>query len=332
MLDSTEMRILLTGASGLLGTRLTHRLLSAGCKVTLADVAPSEEHSAHWQRCDVRDVPVIQRLCRDKDLVIHLAGIHADGIQPATLYREVNSLGTLNVCEAAAAAGVERLIYLSSTEVYGLQRGAVSEDSPLRPADAHAKSIREAEQMCNRWRVQDREKRRLAIIRSAPLFGPGTRGNVYHLIREVARGHFWMIGGGKNRKSLAYIDNLAEFIAHLVKHDFENSVINYADKPDLDMAQVVDCIRDTLGITTRVWHVPYLLALIGSTALDVHGWLTRKKHGITRERVVKFALETRFNADRVHATGFQAPFTIEEGLQRTVCADFETTIRMRETA
>jgi nucleoside-diphosphate-sugar epimerase len=274
---------------------------------------------------------VIQRLCRDKDCVIHLAGVHADDLKPATLYREINTLGTLNVCDAAAAAGVERLIYLSSTEVYGLQRGEVTEDSPLRPVGPHARSIREAEQMCNRWRMQDRERRRLLTVRSAPLFGEGTRGNVYHLIREVARGHFWMIGGGKNRKSLAYIENLAEFLAHMVKQGFETRVINYADKPDLDMAQVVDVIRETMGLGSRVRHIPYLLAWLGATGLDLYACLVRKKFGITRERVVKFGLETRFSAQRVHATGFKAPFTIEEGLQRTVEADFQTTLlRKRE--
>lgn len=71
------------------------------------------------------------------------------------------------------------------------------------------------------------------------VFGEQNRGNVYNLLRQIASGKFIMIGSGQNRKSMAYVENVAAFIEHALGFGPGVHIYNYIDKPDFDMNTLV---------------------------------------------------------------------------------------------
>ncbi len=85
------------------------------------------------------------------------------------------------------------------------------------------------------------------IVRPTVVFGEQNRGNVYNLLRQIASGKFMMIGDGTNRKSMAYVENVAAFLEYSL--GFENGVhiYNYIDKPDFDMNTLVSKVNKALG-------------------------------------------------------------------------------------
>ena len=104
------------------------------------------------------------------------------------------------------------------------------------------------------------ENRNLTIIEFRPtaVFGPGNRGNVYNLMRQISRRRFVMIGTGDYVKSLAYVSSLADFICRQVSMQNGYKLYNFVDHPQLRMVEVVEIIHKALGLKFN--HVRLRLA------------------------------------------------------------------------
>jgi UDP-glucose 4-epimerase len=154
------MRIVITGGNGQLGQTLAPLLAKHGHDVTIVDQSPSE--SAHPTIItDIRNVDAMRRAVDGQDVVIHAAALH--GIHMGTVserhFIEVGVLGTHNVLEAARAAQVRKVIYISSTSVYGISSTQprskaiyVDEDTPLCPIDINDMCKVMGEQLCHYYR------------------------------------------------------------------------------------------------------------------------------------------------------------------------------------
>ena len=94
------------------------------------------------------------------------------------------------------------------------------------------------------------------------VFGPDNRGNVYTLLEQIARGRAVVVGDGRNRKSMAYVENVAGVLVHALTFGPGVHVFNYADKPDLDMNELTALARAALGDRrARTFRIPYVLGL-----------------------------------------------------------------------
>ena len=136
-------------------------------------------------------------------------------------------------------------------------------------------------------------------------------------------GKFIMIGDGKNIKSMAYVGNVVSFIK--VKSEIPvtgYNVYNYVDKPDFTMSTLVESIEKTLGRSIPSISIPKWLGYLGGFGFDMLAFIARKKLSISSVRVKKFVATTQFDATKVHSSGFKAPFTLEEGLDRTLDYEF----------
>ena len=132
-----------------------------------------------------------------------------------------------------------------------------------------------------------------------------------------------MIGKGQNRKSMAYVGNVVAFIKHRLDLREEGyHVFNYIDKPDLTMTSLLEVIEQSLSKRIPSIRVPIWLGYLGGYGFDLLAFLTRRKLAISSVRVKKFVATTQFDATKVHSSGFQAPFTLEEGLDRTLNYEF----------
>ena len=271
---------------------------------------------------DIRNSDSIKNMY-GKETVVLLAAEHRDDVSPVSLYYEVNVQGTRNVLEAMDKANVKNIIFTSSVAIYGLNKQNPDEQHPADPFNHYGKSKWQAEEILREWYNKDPNNRSLTIIRPTVIFGERNRGNVYNLLNQIASNHFLMVGKGANYKSMAYVGNVAAFI----KYQLENlkpgyRVYNYIDKPDMDMNDLVSVVEKSLNKKIPNIHFPYWLGMLGGYGFDILSKITGKKLAISSVRIKKFCATTRFDATKAHNCGFKAPYTLEEGLQRTLHYEF----------
>lgn len=314
------MQITVLGGSGFIGTRLVGALLDAGHTVRIFDKAPSAAYPALATPGDVRDAQAVAQALQGCDCAIDLAAEHRDDVRPATLYFDVNVGGARNIVRAAEAGGVRRIVFLSSVAVYGLDQPLADEAAPLRPCTDYGRSKAEAEAVYSDWVAAAPDMRSLLLVRPTVVFGEGNRGNVFTLIEQLRRGRFAMVGDGANRKSIAYVGNLVDFLLTQLGTAPGVSVCNYADKPDPTMHDLVAALAALLPDRRPVPHVPRALALAGGALFDLLAQLRGRSLPISRARIRKFCADTTVATPALERAGFRPRVGLEDALRRTVAS------------
>lgn len=315
------MKITVIGGSGFVGTRLIE-LLRREHAVKNIDKRSSHFHNDLTVIADVRDRDAIARQLPGSDVVVLLAAEHRDDVSPVSLYYDVNVGGIQNVLAAMEASGVKRIVFTSSVAVYGLNKKNPDENHPADPFNHYGKSKWQAEQVLQQWYGAHPDWN-IDILRPTVIFGERNRGNVYNLLRQISGGKFLMVGRGGNKKSMAYVGNIVSFIRHLIESRTSGyEVFNYVDKPDFDMNELVAHVGRVLDRHIPAVHVPYWLGMCGGYCFDLLAGAMRKKMSVSSVRVKKFCATTEFDASKAHGCGFRAPYTLGEGLERTLRFEF----------
>ena len=311
----------LIGGSGFIGTRMAERLELLGKSFVLLDKAPSTRFPEAHRFADVRDVDSL-RGAMTGGAVVNLAAEHRDDVQPLSLYGAVNVEGARNVCEVAVEKGVDTIVFTSTVALYGFAPPDTDENGAINPFNEYGRTKWEAEQVYRQWYEADSANRTLVIVRPTVVFGEQNRGNVYNLLRQIASGRFVMVGSGRNRKSMAYVENIAAFLEYSLSFAPDLYVYNYVDKPDFDMNALVATVRESLGTAKGVGvRLPYPLGLAAGFAFDLAARATKRTFAISSIRVRKFCATTQF-ATSIAKTGFVAPVSLELGLRRTLKHEF----------
>lgn len=317
------MRIGIIGGSGFIGTRLLEELKDTQYELLNLDKAPSKHFPEITQIADVRHPKELLEQLRGVDVVILLAAEHRDDVSPTSLYYDVNVVGTQNVLLAMNSLGIKRIIFTSSVAIYGIDKpNAPNEEDPADPFNHYGKSKWQAEQVLHSWQ-QEEEERSALIIRPTVVFGEDNRGNVYNLLRQIYSGRFLMIGAGTNKKSMAYVGNLVAFIKHVIVRGWSGyEVYNYADKPDLNMNELVGLVYQFRKKTPPKMRIPYQVGMLAGYGFDALASLTRRSLPISSVRIKKFCAKTDFRADRLGKTNFQRPYSLETALMQTLKSEF----------
>ena len=311
---------LIIGGSGFVGSKLMTELTAKKCYNI--DKNPSSYFDNITTNGDIRNLDEI-KISKITESVVLLAAEHRDDVSPSSLYYDVNVAGTKNVLDKMDEVGVKHLIFTSSVAIYGLDKKNPDENHPVDPFNHYGKSKWEAEQVIKEWYDKDPKGKSITIIRPTVIFGEQNRGNVYNLLKQIASGKFLMIGKGQNKKSMAYVGNVVAFIKHRLELAEEGyHVFNYVDKPDLTMTSLLKVIEKSLNKKIPSIRVPVWLGFLGGYGFDFLAFITLKKLAISSVRVKKFVATTQFDASKVHSSGFKAPFTLEEGLDRTLNYEF----------
>ena len=313
--------LLILGGSGFIGTRLAELLGREGYSVRIGDIRQSAALPDLWTRCDVLDSKLLGETVHGAGVIVNLAAEHRDDVRPLSRYHEVNVDGAARVCDAARAGGIQKIVFTSSVAVYGFQPRPVDENGPFHPFNAYGKTKLESEEVYRAWAAED-SARTLVIVRPTVVFGEGNRGNVYNLLHQVASGKFLMVGSGKNVKSMAYVGNVAAFLAHVLSLGPGVHTFNYVDGPDMNTRDLVAHIRNCLGKTGDGPRIPKMLAMAGGHMLDLVARVSGRTFPVSAIRVRKFCESTQFQAARAHQTGFVPPYTLREGLARTIHYEF----------
>lgn len=314
-------RIVIMGGSGFIGTRLAELLCRNGRSVRIADVCKSSAFPELWVPCDIRDAAAVGDAIRGCSAIINLAAEHRDNVRPLSRYYETNVEGARQLCLAARERGIQKIVFTSSVAVYGFQNNAVDEAGPFVPFNAYGETKLQAEAVYREWASEDKS-RSLIVVRPTVVFGEGNRGNVYNLMQQIASGRFLMVGSGENVKSMAYVGNVAAFLVHVLTMGPGERIFNYVDGPDMNTRDLVRHLRASLGLSPSIPKIPKPVALAGGFMLDLVARLSGRTFPISAVRVRKFCESTQFRAVRAMESGFVPPFSLGEGLERTIRFDF----------
>lgn len=306
-MELQDRRVLVTGGAGFVGSNLVKRLLALGARVTVLDdlftgrLENLPASGFDFVEGSVCDMAVVERLCRANDLVIHAAArnIVVSTKNPREDF-ETNIGGTLNVLLAARAQRVQRVVYTSSTSVYGNPRYLpINEDDRLSLLTPYAVSKLGGENYCMAF--YESYGLRTAAVRYSNIFGPGQDpGNPYcgvvaKFIEALFAGQPPVIhGDGNQTRDFTYVDDaVAATLLALTSDRAIGEVFNVGT-----------------GVETRVNELA--AALIRIVGVDVTPQRTdRRDVDNIRRRVVNIEKTRR-------ALRWVPEVTLEEGLRRTV--------------
>lgn len=312
------------GIRDLISTRLIDLLRNESEKYEMknVDIQPSHFFQGITVTGDVRNQDDLDNQIAGSDIVILLAAQHRDDVDPVSLYYDVNVGGMEKTLKAMEKNGCKRIIFFSYVAVYGLNKVNPKEDHPSDPFNHYGKSKWQAEQVLQEW-YKSHADWNIDIIRPTVIFGERNRGNVYNLLRQISGGKFLMVGNGMNKKSMAHVGNIVAFVKYLIDEVKTGyNVFNYVDKPDFNMNQLIDHIGKVLNKHIPSTHFPYWLGMYGGYCFDLLAKITGKKLAISSVRVKKFCATTEFDATNAHSCGFKAPYTLGDGLARTLEFEF----------
>ena len=270
---------LVTGAAGFLGQTLVKRLLSESESVRAVVLPndPRKEELRSWAgdadlrvlECDVTDASALDGAFAGVTRVFHTAAlIHAWA--PWERFRAVNVGGTRNVAECALRHGVERMVHVSTTDVFGLpdENEAFDENSPFQSwGEPYADTKIEAERWL--WDFHQANEFPLTVIYPGWVFGPGDAAFFPSLAQAISDGVmlFWQ---RDVRLPWAYVDNLADACLVASRHPAAvgSGYIVHDDSNGPTLQQVCARIANVLGKAPPTRHVPYSAAYAAAWTLQ----------------------------------------------------------------
>lgn len=316
------MRVLITGATGLLGGHLIKQLQQRG-ETIRALVLPVEnadkllKQGVEVVRGDITDASTLAPAVKDVDLIFHLAGMM--GVwRPLSDYRLVNVNGSENLYMAAQKAGVRRFVHTSSHTVYGLGYGRfMTENDPLRP-DPDPYSITKAE--------GDRMMRRLmlnspvetVILRPGTFFGPGDRLHFGRMAQKMKDGKGVIVGRGNNHLPFCYVTDVVEgFMLAAYHENAPGNVYNITNDRPLTQQEMFDAIADAVGGTRPTRHLPYLPIYYGSIVAErVVARVTRTKPIVTQLGAMMFGSDNKHSIEKARRElGFEPQVDLRTGIK-----------------
>ena len=132
-----------------------------------------------------------------------------------------------------------------------------------------------------------------------------------------------MIGDGENRKSIAYVENIASFIKFCSTSNPGIHLYNYADKPDYNMNELVVNIKRILGLNEKIrCRIPFFIAILLGRFFDIFSKIIGRRFAISRIRIEKFCANSVYNTG-VDETGFAAPYALDSALEKTIIKEFQ---------
>lgn len=243
--------LLLTGASGFVGRHILP-ILQQNYEVTTCGRKAGQNLICNL----AREVPVFNHAF---ELVVHAAGeahVVPKNDQEVQSFFDVNEQGTINLCRGLEQVGVPKaLIYLSSVAVYGLDEGeAVDETCALNGHTPYAQSKIKAEAFLQSWCQAHQVV--LTILRPSLIVGPNAPGNLGRMIEGIHRGRYLNIAGGRARKSMLMVEDIAQIIP-LVEN--QGGVFNLCDNSHPSFKALSELISHQLGKKPPLC-LPYWLA------------------------------------------------------------------------
>jgi nucleoside-diphosphate-sugar epimerase len=291
------VRVLVTGASGMLGRGVARALADRGDRVTVLQRRPAGLGLPEMLT-DISDVAAVRTAVSNQDAVIHLAA-KVNVVGPEAEYQRINVDGTRSVVNACLTAGVRRLVHVSSPSVAHagsslIGHGADPAD-PVAARGPYARSKATAELI-----ALDADSAELAVVAVRPhvVWGPGDTQLVARVVDRARRGRLPIIGSGAALVDTTYVDNAVEALIAALDHcvDARGQALVVTNGEPRPVAELTAAICRAAGVPEPNWRVPVGLARAGGTVVESLWTLTQ---GLRRGRTDDDPPLTRFLVEQL---------------------------------
>ena len=316
------MKVLITGATGLLGSHLLKELQRRGERVR-ALVLPTEDaqpliaRGLEVVRGDITDAGTLPPAVRDIEVIFHLAGMM--GVwRPLADYRLVNVTGSGNLYRAARDAGVRRFVHTSSHTVYGLGHGRfLTEKDAVRP-DRYPYSLSktEGERLIRRLMLESHVE--TVILRPGTFFGPYDRLHFGRMAQKTKEGRALILGKGDNALPFCYVTDIVQgFLLAAYHKSAPGNIYNISNDRPLTQREIYNEIADAVGGKRPQFHLPYVPVHYGSIVAErVLARLTGIKPPVTELGALMFGSDNRHSIDKARRElGYEPQVDLRAGIQ-----------------
>ncbi|WP_267897565.1 NAD-dependent epimerase/dehydratase family protein [Cellulomonas rhizosphaerae] len=262
--------VLVTGASGMLGGAVAARLVADGWDVRTLQRRPSGVAGVHDELGSVTDAEAVSRAVAGAEAVVHLAA-KVDIVGPEAEYRAVNVEGTRTVLDAARAAGVSRMVFVSSPSVAhtgdSLVGAGAGPAEPSRARGPYARTKAAAEQLAL---ATDQPGFRVLAVRPHVVWGPGDTQLVGRIVARARAGRLPILGSGAPLIDTTYVDNAVDALVAALTAPTDSYgqayvVTNGEPRP---VRELIDAICAASGVPVPHRRVPAALARAAGAGLD----------------------------------------------------------------
>ncbi|HYT37507.1 MAG TPA: NAD-dependent epimerase/dehydratase family protein [Ktedonobacteraceae bacterium] len=315
------MKVLITGATGLLGGHLLQELQQRGKQIR-ALVLPVENaeklmaQGVEVVRGDVTDASTLAPAVKDREIVIHLSGMMGVD-RPRADYRLVNVTGSENLYRAAQAAGVRRFVHTSSHTVYGLGYGRfLTEKDALRPdLDPYSSTKAEGDRLIRRLMLNGGME--TVILRPGTFFGPGDRLHFGRIAQRMKYGKGVIIGRGDNALPFCYVTDVVQgFLLAAYHEKAPGNVYNISNDHPLTQQEIFNAVADDVDGKRPTRHLPYPPIYYGSIVAEKIAKITHTKPIVTPLGVMMFGTDNRHSVEKARSElGYEPKVEIREGIR-----------------
>ena len=257
-----SLKILVTGSNGFVGKELCSHLREQGYLVV--PTARSDADGVSMAVGEINQSTVWAVALKNVDVIIHLAArVHVMDEAQTDSYAEferINVHGSARLACEAVAAGVKRLVFVSSVKVNGetTHGQAFAETDVPHPQDAYGRSKLAAEQVLTQIALETGLE--LVIVRPPMVIGPDAKGNLPVLMRGLLRGLPLPLACVRNRRSFVGVHNLVSLLELCaVQPAAAGEVFMAADEPALSTPTLILGLARGLECKARLWPMPVLV-------------------------------------------------------------------------
>ncbi len=315
------MKILITGSTGFVGSRLMWFLEDKGHQVYGIDITEHCLRDKHPQTLvgDIRNIDDFASFRKTGiDMIIHCAASKHDfGISKEEYYSN-NEYGTEIVMKFAAEEGIKKIIYYSTVSVYGHKAVPCGEDGPLCPDNEYGASKLAGEKVIEKYVAKDRSLE-IIFLRPSIIYGPNNFANMYNLISMQNKRIWVTIGDGSHIKSMVSLENLIDMTYWSfgrLKPGIQ--IYNTLDKPYISVKELMDIIASHEGFYQPACKVPLGFVLLVGKFFDIIAKVLNKDLPINSDRMQKFATSTEYYSEKIREDGFIQKYSTQDELKRTI--------------
>jgi nucleoside-diphosphate-sugar epimerase len=269
-MDWRDRPVTVTGAAGFIGSHLTERLVRAGAKVQamvhgdpryrtghLAELVAANPPNLTLLGGDLCDAGAVRKAVDGADTVFHLGAVTSVAYSydyPAETIA-VNTQGTVNVCAAAQAAGVRRLVHTSTAGSYGNAQGdrPITEDHPIVACNPYTAGKLGGDHVAETWRMSYGLP--VTTVRLFNVYGPrmGRYLIMPQVMEQLLRGDDVRMGDTTPTRTFTYVDDIvAAFLAMAASDQAEGELVHFGSEESISMGELVHRIAAVLGREARI--------------------------------------------------------------------------------
>ncbi len=269
------MKVLITGATGYIGSSLAKKLKEDGhyvrCLVrTNSNVSYLKELDLDLHKGNLLDIVTLKNLTNEVDIVYHLGGvIYA---RSSSRFHKCNVEGTKNLLETCKNSRIMKFIYISSAAVYKPPLGKVllKESSLCEPITLYGRSKLEAEQLVRYYETT--YKIPAIIVRAPVIYGPKEpRELTKFFLTLIKNKKAFVIGDGNNFRSLCYIDNLVNGLILIAESSSANAgkIYNISDDVAYTYNEIIKMSSEIIHDSIKICYLPNLIGNIFWTIFSI---------------------------------------------------------------